>query len=361
MRAGLLRYKDALGASGVKFIGLPDALLLGEKIEPNKHRVIPIEFKSTHNLLVPFEINTIVPRYNQAYESGGPTRTWSNIGQPLSQLFAYMYSNNSRCGVLSSGTRTYFLYVNEEHHVPLISDAWLIGEENYLRAWSYFFKVASTAEPWTILPDNWNMHPPGNNRDQRNKGVRSGNNNDEDNDPSSSADPGALSSRRTLTTFTKSPSSVIPLVYCEEIELLDQLGRGNHQVRLARWRGQEIAVKCFDMFKDYKWFESEVRAYEHLKDEWGELVPKPYFISDLYGSIALLGMQLGRDPNSSDENFASERDRLFSKLVNQHGFDHLDTDRGNVIYIPDGQGKERLVAMDLESHEIFEEKRSRVA
>ena len=82
----------------------------------------------------------------------------------------------------------------------------------------------------------------------------------------------------------------------------------------------------------------------------------------MYGTIALLGMQLGREPNSSDENFDSERALLFSKLVHEYDFDHLDTDWGNVIYIPDGEGKERLVAMDLESHEILgEEMRNRVA
>jgi hypothetical protein len=305
-------------------------------------------------------MDTIVSRYNQGHEPKSTLPTWANIGEPLSQLFGYMNANDSRCGVLSSATRTYFLYVNEEDHVPLISDAWLIGKKYYLRAWSYFFKVASSAEPWTFpngLPDNWSEHPPGNNCDQE------GASNIDDDGPNSSANPGTSSSKkRTVTTkFTKIPSSIIPLVYCEEIELLRELGRGNNHVRLARWRGQEVAVKSFDIFKDYRWFEREVRAYEYLKDVWGELVPKPYFISNMYGTIALLGMQLGRDPNSSDENFASERALLFSKLVHEYGFDHLDTDWGNVIYIPDGEGKEGLVAMDLESHEILAgERRNRV-
>jgi len=73
----------------------------------------------------------------------------------------------------------------------------------------------------------------------------------------------------------------------------------------------------------------------------------------MYGALALLGMQLGRDPNISDEHFNQEHDLLFSRLLREHGFEHLDAARGNVIYIPDGQGGERLVAMDLESHEIL--------
>jgi hypothetical protein len=72
----------------------------------------------------------------------------------------------------------------------------------------------------------------------------------------------------------------------------------------------------------------------------------------MYGAVALLGMQLGRDRNTDDEDFDRERYRLFSKLKRDYDFYHLDTDNGNAIYIRDSQGKERLVAMDLESHEI---------
>jgi len=323
--AGLLDFKNPFRGSLPDLGGYPDIVLIGEKGKDNNPRYIPIEFKSTHNLLVPFQMDT---------------------RQPLSQLFRYMIVNNSRCGVLSSGTRTYFLYVNEEGTL-LISDAWLVGKENYLRAWSYFFQLARAAEPWVgpEIPNGQNFgdrpEKPQESRDSS-AGDASGDNHQDD-------DPGAVLSK---TTFTTSPSSIIPLVNCEEVEFVRELGRGNHQVRLARWRGREIAVKCFDMLKNYDWFEREVRAYDHLRDVWGELVPEPYFISDMYGALALLGMQLGRDPNSSDEHFDREHDLLFSRLLDDHGFEHLDTARGNVIYIPDGQGGERLVAMDLESHEL---------
>jgi hypothetical protein len=346
---GLLRYETTTRATGLS--GNPDLALVGKDIEGETNIWVPMEFKSTQNLLVPFQMDTIVFRYNQADEGKG-TPIWSNIGQPLSQLFNYMIVNNSRCGVLSSGTRTYFLYVNEEGTL-LISDAWLVGKENYLRAWAYFFLVARAAEPWVgpEIPNgrNFGDHPekPHESRDSS-AGDASGDNHQDD-DPGSDG-PGALLSK---TTFTTSPSSIIPLVNCEEVEFVRELGRGNNQVRLARWRGREIAVKCFDMFKNYDWFEREVRAYEHLRDVWGEMVPEPYFISDMYGALALLGMQLGRDPNSSDEHFDREHDLLFSRLLHEHGFEHLDAARGNVIYIPDGQGGERLVAMDLESHEIL--------
>jgi len=53
-----------------------------------------------------------------------------------------------------------------------------------------------------------------------------------------------------------------------------------------RWRGKEIALKSFGMLKMAR--EREARAYERLKEIWGELVLKPDFISDMYGMAALL-------------------------------------------------------------------------
>jgi len=364
--AGLLEFKNPIGASLPGLTGHPDMVLIGEKGKDNYPRYIPIEFKSTHNLLVPDNMNTISRRYNQAAKEilgkkgrAGPkkkkartdrtaakkkdqptqeeandvkrTVDWSNIAQPFAQTFGYMAGNHSRYGVLSSGTRTYFICVNDDA-VPSISNAWRVGQEHYLRAWSYFFKVSRTADPLT---------------DEQSKQWEQGT-------PTKSPDDGTNTGGAAgAHEFATGPSSKIPKIDSKEIEFLGLLGQGNHEVQLARWKGQTMAVKRFDMIKDYKWFEREVKAYEHLQKVWGELVPRPYFISEMYGGvIAVLGMQLGRDPNTDDENYYEERDRLFSKLLHDYDFDHLDTDRGNVIYIPDGQGKERLVAMDLESHEI---------
>jgi hypothetical protein len=396
--AGLLKYKDdPIGHPCMRPRGSPDMGLMSESGEDDNHRVIPIEFKSTHNLLVPADMETIVTRYHQAVQEINDYKTdqkksnasedqeakvaeqnerakemddkverktieWSNIVDPLAQIIGYMRLSESRYGVFSSGTRTYFLYVNDKG-IPSISNAWRVGKENYLRAWSYFFQVAHTAERWTDAESKPRVDDNSGN---------SGRLNNEDDDvaghgsekPQSNKKPkldgttGANSAGPagehglSRTMFTTSPSSLIPLIECEEIQFLGWLGAGNHQVHLARWKGQSVAVKSFDMFKDYKWFEREVQAYEHLQKAWGELVLAPYFISDMYGAVALLGMQLGRDPNMDDENYYKERARLFSKLKRDYDFDHLDTDNGNAIYIRDGEGKERLVAMDLERHEI---------
>jgi hypothetical protein len=358
-------------------MGKPDLVLVGKKINEKRNVWIPIEFKSTQNLLVPFEKEGIVTRYNTAVTNMSAlaeqlteaqkanddiyrTKEWSNIAHPVGQLFGYMGANQSRYGVLSSGTRTYFMYVNDEGS-PLISDAWLVGKVNYLRAWCYFFKIAHAAEEsrdgsdGVALGDN-NQHDAGvgngSGPSESNKRICTG-----DSGSSTEGSQGKAVSR--TTAFTTSPSSTIPVINCEDFELLDQIGHGNNQVYLALWKNQKIAVKVFDIYKDYEWFEKEVRAYDHLQAVWGILVPKPHFISNMSGAVALLGMQLGRDPNSDDKGFAEEHACLFSKLLQDHDFDHLDTDRGNVIYIPDDQGKERLVAMDLEHHEILGRDRQR--
>jgi hypothetical protein len=414
--AGLLKYENY--SSGESLPGLKgrlDMVLIGDKGEDNNTRYIPIEFKSTHNLLVPDNTNTIFRRYNEAAKEilgkkgqAGPkkkkartaakkkdqpaqeeandvkrTVAWCNIAHPLAQILGYMALNHSRYGVLSSGTRTYFICVNEDG-VPSISNAWRVGQEHYLRAWSHFFKVSRTAQPltdeqskqWeqgtpTNSPDNSNKRCEPNNEEndgnagggqgsgkpksnnKRKRDGTSGTNRKRDGTSGTNTGGAAGAHELSKTTFATGPSSKIPKIDSKEIEFLGLLGHGNHEVQLARWKGQTIAVKLFDMIKDYKWFEREVKAYEHLEKVWGELVPRPYFISEMYGGvIAVLGMQLGRDPNTDDKHFYRERARLFSKLLHDYGFDHLDTDRGNVIYIRDGKGKERLVAMDLESHEI---------
>jgi len=131
-----------------------------------------------------------------------------------------------------------------------------------------------------------------------------------------------------------------------------------------KWRGQEIAVKCFDMFQGYKWFERKVRAYEPLKKTYGVnwfpclTLSRICTVRLLYWGCNWVGILIAATRISP---CWSEADLLFSKLVHEHGFEHLDAAWGNVIYIPDGKGKERLVAMDLESHEILGERRSRVA
>jgi hypothetical protein len=412
--AGLLEYTSPIGASeetrreGDNPLGRPSLFL---KLKGN-NGFIPMEFKATHNLLLPLTMEDIVHRYNssqsfQDMEEDQPaekgtvkvasvqesdnvdnTIYWNNIVPPLSQILGYMCLAGSRYGVLSSGTRTYFLHANDDDDGTLfISDAWPVGRENYLRAWSWFFHVASNAERWTApSPRIWASCTTGNTCKDKlnhsgdcNAAVGHGGSKEDDNVighglGGSESDKrqrdgasGNVSSGPNAPTWSESRypmglSSTIPWIDSNEIEFSRILyrganepdsGRGNQEVHVARWRGQEVVVKSYDMFKGYEVFEKEVHAYEYLKDAWGVLVPQPYFISELYGAVALLGMQLGRDPDfSKDKGVKGEYDRVFSRLLRDHGFRLLERDSEEIIYIPDGQGKERLVAIDLELYEI---------
>ena len=222
MDARLLKYKDDPSRSSLPHLGgRPDVVLIGDKGKDNKPRIIPIEFKSTHNLLVPDKMNTILRRYNEAAKKilgkkgqAGPkkkkartaakkkdqpaqeeandvkrTVAWSNIAHPLAHILGYMALNHSRYGVLSSGTRTYFISVKDDG-VPSISNAWRVGQEHYLRAWSHFFKVARTAEPLTDDESKqWEQGTPTNSPDKSNKPDEP---NNEENDGNAGGGQGSL-------------------------------------------------------------------------------------------------------------------------------------------------------------------------
>ncbi|CAB9524249.1 expressed unknown protein [Seminavis robusta] len=138
--------------------GLQRAGLIGELVNGNKglvcnpdfwiedHRgkkriAIVGEAKSTHNLPLPMGAHDIVNQYNDAVASSrlDPTRAqilaWSHVGRPVSQLIGYMILNRCRYGMLTSATRTYFLYIDnvDDADIVRISDAWFIGQPGYLR------------------------------------------------------------------------------------------------------------------------------------------------------------------------------------------------------------------------------------
>lgn len=119
---------------------------------------------------------------------------------------------------------------------------------------------------------------------------------------------------------------------------------------LAKWHGQRVALKQFDVGKDgYANFDKEVEVYETLRSAWGSLVPKPLFVSESWsGWTKFIGLQLGRDPGPGDD--VSERSNVLSALENDYGFRHEDATDCNMVFISDEEtGAERLVAIDLES------------
>lgn len=119
----------------------------------NGERVIVGEAKSTHNLPLPMTAGTVVRQYNDAFNnrnndpSPRQIRAWSHVGHPTSQLVGYMILNSCRFGLLTSATRTYFVHIYRSGNgedVVTISNAWFVGQPNYLRAIAAFYHLANT-------------------------------------------------------------------------------------------------------------------------------------------------------------------------------------------------------------------------
>ena len=61
---------------------------------------------------------------------------------------------------------------------------------------------------------------------------------------------------------------------------LKELVRDQELFQKCSYKGETMAVKQFDLSKNFDSFESEVKAYKYLKEAWGEPVPTPKFISE---------------------------------------------------------------------------------
>lgn len=141
MTAGLLGKISSRGG-----LGKPDALTLKADVEipgPSDIGLIA-EFKSTHNLHLPMTSMAVVAAYNRAYQDVvinriGRTTEWSRICHPIGQLLGYMVENGRRYGVLSSATRSYFVFIEGDgpNAIIRISNPIFVGEPNFLRAWAY--------------------------------------------------------------------------------------------------------------------------------------------------------------------------------------------------------------------------------
>jgi len=92
-------------------IGLPDNVsYAGGDVVTAGHKTIVMECKSSHNLLIPNEIDKLKQRYENAVkhqmqsQSKDCSSDWSHICHPLGQLFAYMLDYNVHFGALCSAS-----------------------------------------------------------------------------------------------------------------------------------------------------------------------------------------------------------------------------------------------------------------
>ena len=377
-------------------IGLQWAGLIGEFVNGNRGLVgnpdfwvqrgqdrssfaIVGETKSTHNLPIPMESRDIVNQYNEAIASstGDPTpaqiRAWSHVGHPISQIIGYMILNRCRYGMLTSATRTYFLQIKniDDTDVVNISDAWFIGQPGYLRAISAMYNLSlNDNQPRlsTRRQRGWKVStPPSMNMARSRKRARDGD------------DPGRPLTRsatqqgrqRAASGDSENPATTSPMpslgfgridvVDFEDIDIRDPIGYGKRGTSFsALWRKEvQVAVKVFDATKPggQDAFEKEIKAYLHLEDVWGELVPQPHFVSFAYGAW-FLGMQMARHPPK--DACLEDWGEVLDTLEQEHKFRHLDVwmgDRGddwrNLMVIQDQKGRDRPIVIDLEDYELL--------
>ena len=348
-------------------IGKPDALTLrrgvnsDELASPGNIGVIS-EFKSTHNLPLPMTANGVACAYCKAYQTAIAERglrcsEWARLCHPVGQLLGYMVENGCRYGALSSATRTYFVTIQGHGADALvyISDAFFVGQTDFLRAWAYIDSLASQPQDplvanqltWKTTSKNNPTPPP---KSAYGVSLRSaGTVVDQASD-----DVDIDSNNMPPTDNTSLSNSGLKDVPIENVTIIRGLGYGrNGVVFLADWQGKKVALKQFDVGKDgYEFFDKELAAYSALQDAWGKLVARPLFVSESWsGWIKFIGLQLGRDPRPGDD--ISEWRNILATLQKKYGFQHDDADNGNMIFVLDEEtGCERLVAIDLEAHTI---------
>lgn len=148
----------------------------------------------------------------------------------------------------------------------------------------------------------------------------------------------------------------MPAVDFQDLVVGKEIGIGrNGSLFRVSWKGKEYALKQFDVGKDgIEGYENELAAYERMEKLWGEVVPKPYFVSETpSGGVKLLGLQLGASIDDSlvDANeMWKQWQQSHALLEHDYGIRHNDAESGqNSILISDGDGQHRLAIIDFES------------
>jgi hypothetical protein len=340
------------------------------------------ETKTTHNLPLPMEAQRVATMYNNAraavdampetrtalseqelLERQSRSRGWSHVGHPIAQTLGYMILNSCRYGVLTSGSRTYFLHIrrvasgNGEEEEVLISNAWFVGQENYLRAWALFYASSESDNQTPLdqasLSEEWLQSTPEKVGGKRARPAET----------STCAGPSRqqINEKNRSRQNSRSHTTIVPTATLFDFKVGPPLGHGRHGTTFSTtWKGEIVAVKVFDTLKNkgMEAFLREIKAYEHLKEAWGNLVPTPKFTAEAFGVI-FLGMQMAERPSQTAR--VEDWDYTLLELEKKYGFRHLDVDgfgRGpglhNRMILRDGTGLARPIVIDLEEYELVE-------
>ena len=257
------------------------------------------------------------------------------------------------CYIENSGVKVY------------ISDAWCVGEENYLRAWVHMHTlheistgpwkeptdwIKSTPKSPTPTTGRWRRKQapskfPGRNKRGQSKSPK-------DVRGASTDYRGNSANCCNLDYYYPIHQGVLEHVPINDIVFLGILGVGrNGACFKVQWNGIECALKQFDIGRDGDtYFEKEIQAYMLLQKAWGILAPRPLFLSESFsGGRLFLGLQLGRKSNGSDDDLLKFKNVL-QQLETEYGILHNDAVCGrNMIVITDANGVERVAAIDFES------------
>jgi hypothetical protein len=238
-------------------------------ITDNERVRVVVEVKSTHSLSLPMVAGEVIRRFkNGAVDAAllddaaqaERKRDKLYVTDTIGQLLRYMLMNGCRYGALTSGTRTYFFCITDDNQGNVaekvfISDAWFVGEENYLRAWAYVYSLSLDSASFFPRPEE----NPDSSWARSDGSFREESDEDESGDASENKTVRESSNRR----IGGSSSTGIPCVPVQDIKFEGVLGYGrNGCVIRAIWDGKQVAVKQFDCGRTggLERFEREINA-----------------------------------------------------------------------------------------------------
>lgn len=218
------------------------------------------ESKSTHNLLLPTTASDLVDKYKAAYDDvvtnqAKRTQEWAHIAHPIAQLVGYMVDNKCRYGALTSGTRTYFLYISDSNAATTvhISGPFFVGEESYLRAWAYVHSLGCEQRDTFKIPTStgkrkwlkFSRDQPTPQKEPNDKGPRSTGGSKNNKRKHGGAGSSTQSNKRTKKTKTAIEALDLPHVDFHDMIFGKKLGFGrNGSVFEVAMAGKTICIEA---------------------------------------------------------------------------------------------------------------------
>jgi len=324
----------------------------------DRRKLVVIEEKSTQELRMPERLEAVVAAYGNS--------DWRTT-HPIGQVARQMMLNDCPYGVITSGTRTYFVYasVGDDGAVVVsVSRRWYVGEPHYLRAWAWLVHKANADDPlqkdalrgtngggWRKFKKDDTTDSPQPDK-QRPANTRGGGGGVGDERPSkkNKAEEGAAAANNDDEPWERPNTLGVLEIDCGDVDLFwdRRLGYGrNGPVVEGCWDGRRIAVKQFDLdHGDGPHFQRELEAYAALRHLQGTAVARLLFVSRSWcGTLRLMGLELGEQVKGDEPKLRSELRRVHAALSTAGWLQDVEENKlENHVWQADG----KLVAIDLE-------------